>query len=85
VLAFHTDYFQNIGGEALLREFLKKRAVSTVFLLHEFRDPEYEIELGVFVPGYGDGGEQYSTSKETDWVVYAAHESSITMASKPLS
>lgn len=81
VLAFHTDYFQNIGGEALLREVLKKRGVSTVFLLHEFGDPEYEIELGVFVPGYRGGGEQYSTSKESDWVVYASHESSITICS----
>lgn len=79
ILAFHTDYFQNIGGEALLREVLKKRGVSTIFLLHEFGDPEYEIELGVFVPGYRDGGEQYSTSKEADWVVYASHEASITI------
>ena len=29
---------------------------------------------------YGLGGEQYSTSELTDWVVYASHESSITIA-----
>jgi hypothetical protein len=79
ILAFHTEYFQNIGGETLLRGALKKRDVSTVFLLHEFGDPDYEIELGSFVPGYRDGGEQYSTSKEADWVVYSSHESSITI------
>ena len=79
VLAFHTDYFQKIGGEELLREGLAKRGVTTVFLLCEFGDPEYEIELGTFLPGYRDGGEQYSTSNETDWVVYASHESSITI------
>ncbi len=79
ILAFHTDYFQNINGEALLREAFEKRGISTVFLLHEFGDPEYEIELSVFAPGYRDGGEQYSTSEQKDWVVYASHESSITI------
>lgn len=67
ILAFHTDYFQSISGQTLIREALVKRGVSTVFLLHEFGDPEYEVELGIFEPGYGDGGEQYSTSKRADW------------------
>jgi hypothetical protein len=58
---------------------LEQRGVSKLFLLHEFGDPEYEIDLSIFVPGYRDGGEQYSTSTDTDWMVYASHESSITV------
>src|SRR5579859_559002 len=74
-LAFHTDYFQSINGESILRDALENRGVSTVFLLHEFGDPEYEVELGIYEPGYCDGGEQYSTSEGTDWIIYASHES----------
>jgi hypothetical protein len=85
VLAFHTDYFESINGEALLRETLAQRGVSKLFLLHEFGDPEYEIELSIYAPGYRDGGEQYSTSTDTDWMVYASHESSITVCGQWLT
>jgi hypothetical protein len=57
---------RNIDGEALLLEALEQRGISKVFLLHEFGDPEYEIELSIYAPGYRDGGEQYSTSAQTD-------------------
>jgi hypothetical protein len=50
ILAFHTDYFQSINGQRILRDTLGKHGVSTVFLLHEFGDPDYEIELGIFEP-----------------------------------
>lgn len=79
VLAFHTDYFERINGQHILRDALERRGVTTVLLLHEFGDPEYEVELAVFEPGYRDGGEQYSTSERADWIVYASHESSITI------
>jgi hypothetical protein len=79
VLAFHTDYFERINGLHILRDALERRGVSTVLLLHEFGDPEYEVELGIFEPGYRDGGEQYSTSDPADWIVYASHESSVTI------
>lgn len=85
ILAFHTDYFGSINGEVLLREALEQRGISTLFLLHEFGDPEYEIELGIFEPGYRDGGEQYSISKQADWIVYASHESSITVGGEWLT
>jgi hypothetical protein len=85
VLAFHTDYFQNIDGLELIRKELEKRHVSTVFLLHEFGNPDYEIELGIFEPSYRDGGEQYSTSKQMDWMIYASHESSITVCGQWLT
>ena len=79
ILAFHTDYFEAMNGVALLREALQNRPIARVFQLHEFGDPEYEIELGILDPGYRDGGETYSTSGHSDWVVYASHESSITV------
>jgi len=78
-IAFHIEYFRKIHGAALLRQALQARGIDRVFQIHEFGIPDYEVELGIFEPGYRDGGEQYSTSKETDWVVYASHESSITI------
>ncbi len=41
--------------------------------------PEYEIELAHFEAAY-DGREGYWTSGEMDWLIYASHESSITVA-----
>jgi hypothetical protein len=79
VLAFHTDYFESINGQHILRDALERHGVSIVLLLHEFGDPDYELELRIFEPGYRDGGEQYSTSEHVDCIVYASHESSITI------
>jgi hypothetical protein len=68
-----------MNGAALLREALQNRNIARVFQLHEFGDPNYEIDLGILEPSYRDGGESYSTSAQSDWVVYAPHESSITV------
>ena len=82
VLAFHVDYLKAINGLALLQEALGQRGISRVFELHEFgpEEPDYEIELSIFAPTYRWGGEQYCTATGVDWVVYASHESSITIA-----
>jgi hypothetical protein len=81
VFAFHDDYFDKIDGVALLQNALQAHGIRKVFQLHEFGppEPEYEIDLSIFVPTYGSGGEQYSTSGLSDWVVYASHESSVTI------
>jgi hypothetical protein len=79
IIAFHTDYFDAMGGLALLREALQRCGIARVFQLHEFGDPDYEVELGALKPDYGDGGESYCTSAESDWIVYGSHESSITV------
>jgi hypothetical protein len=81
VLAFHVDYLKAINGLALLQEALGQRGISRVFELHEFGpdEPDYEIELSIFAPAYRWGGEQYCTAAGVDWVVYASHESSITI------
>ncbi len=82
VIAFHVDYFEKMNGLELLHEALKTRGVSRVFELHEFGpdEPDYEIELSILKPEYRWGGEQYCTAVTIDWVVYASHESSITVA-----
>jgi hypothetical protein len=46
VLAFHTDYFESINGQHILRDALERRGVTSVLLLDEYGDPEYEVELG---------------------------------------
>ena len=79
LMAFHTDYWETMDGAALLRVALQSRGIRRVFQLHEFGDPNYEIDLEILEPGYLDGGERYSTSVPADWVVYASHESSITV------
>jgi hypothetical protein len=79
LMAFHTDYWDTRDGAALLCGALKRQGIRRVFQLHEFGDPDYEIDLEILEPGYLDGGERYSTSDPSDWVVYASHESSITV------
>ena len=81
ILAFHVEYFKAISGLVLLQDALSRRSISRVFELHEFcpDEPDYEIELSIFDPAYRWGGEQYCTAAGVDWVVYASHESSITI------
>jgi len=81
ILAFHVEYFKAINGIVLLQDALSRRSISRVFELHEFGpdEPDYEIELSIFDPAYRWGGEQYCTGAGADWVVYASHESSVTI------
>lgn len=87
VIAFHTDYFGKMSGAQILREALDTRSVGRIYQLHEFGPPEpdYEIELSILEPTYGSGGEQYSMSDSSDWVVYTSHESSITVCGEWLT
>ena len=87
VITFHTDYFGRMSGTQILRKALEKRSVTRIYQLQEFGppEPEYEIELGLLEPAYNSGGEQYSTSNPNDWVVYASHESSITICGEWLT
>ncbi len=87
VITFHSDYFGKMGGAQLLREALEMRGITRIYQLQEFGspEPEYEIELSILKPAYSNGGEQYSTSDRTDWVVYASHESSITVCGEWLT
>ena len=87
VLAFHVDYFEKMKGSELLHETFKRRGVSRVFELNELGldEPDCEIELSILRPAYLWGSEQYCTGETVDWVVYASHESSITIAGEWLT
>lgn len=78
ILAFHTDYFGD-NKEVILRELLTRREIRRIWELREHGDDEYELELALFRPRY-NGAEGYWTSSGADWLVYASHESSITLA-----
>jgi len=78
MLAFHTDYFDG-AKERLLREFLMRRGITRMWELREGGDLEYELELALFEPRY-NGAEGYWIAGGLDWLVYASHESSVTLA-----
>lgn len=82
VITFHVDYLSRMSGAQVLRESLRDRGILQVFQLNELKstDPEYEMEVSILDPRYAGGGEQYTTSPPFDWVAYASHESSITIA-----
>ncbi len=82
VVAFHEDFFQERHGADHLRQALAEHGIERAFQLHEFGppDPDYEIEISILEPTYSKSGEQYSTSESVDWLTYASHESSITIA-----
>ncbi len=87
MMAFHVDYFEKMNGVKLLQEALRMRHFARVFELHEFSpdEPDYEIEVSILKPAYLFGGEQYCTAEGIDWVVYASHESSITVCGEWLT
>jgi len=78
ILAFHTDYFDD-NKEGILRELLTRRGIQRIWGLREHGDDDCELELSLFQPQY-NGAEGYWTSAESDWLVYASHESSIALA-----
>lgn len=81
ILALHVDYIKAADGVAVLRDALTRPGISRVFELREFdpEEPNYEIELSIFEPGYRWGGEQYCAAAGVGWVVCASQESSITL------
>jgi hypothetical protein len=87
VIAFHADYWTKMNGGQVLRGALKDRGATLIFQLNEFKssDPEYEMEISLLEPRYAFGGEQYTTSAPFDWLAYASHESSITIAGEWLT
>ena len=78
ILAFHKDYFDSVR-ERKLREVLKLHGVSTIYELREGRRRELEIEVDSFEPYYS-GTEGYWVDRNLDWLIYASHEASITLA-----
>lgn len=77
VIAFHTDWFDD-EKIAALRDVLIDHGVAVVWELREFGEWGCEQSVRAFDPTY-NGEEGYWTSAGTEWLVYASHESSITL------
>jgi hypothetical protein len=78
VIAFQQAWFDAALPPAALQGILAEHGVARVWELREY-GPEYEIELAEMEPEY-TGAEGYWTSSTMDWLIYASHESSITVA-----
>lgn len=78
MLAFHTDYFDEEKASGLAG-VLADYGVERLFELREGKQEGLELDLEFFYPLY-TGLEGYWTSEKADWLVYASHESSITLA-----
>ncbi len=81
IVAFTGDFFYEDQDIEKLRDILKRHGIHRIWQLREFdSSPEYEIDTNAFYPSYTIDGEGYWCSNNMDWVVYASHENSITIA-----
>lgn len=77
VVAFDAHAFGEAAPPDRLRGILGRRGVERVWELRE-GGPEYEQDVSLFEPHY-NGAEGYWSSEGLDWIVYASHESSVTV------
>lgn len=77
VEAFQDSYFDEEIGAEKLKEILYNRGVNTVWEIRE-DGMDYEYELSVLEPYY-NGAEGFWCDDKFDWIIYASHESSITL------
>lgn len=77
VVAFKTKAFDESVQYETLREVLKARRIERVWELREY-GPEYMEDLVLFEPYY-NGAEGFWSSDDLDWIIYASHESSLTV------
>ena len=76
-LTFHTDLWDARSGEALFQKFLSREEVVRCYLLRELGPPDYELDRKLVNPAY-DGSETF-LFKDSSWMIYASHESSLTL------
>lgn len=82
--AFNADPFFEPGLQQQLRDALAEVGVSRAWELRELdTDTDKEIELALLEPVY-TGAEGYWTDASLGWLVYASHESSVTVAGETL-
>lgn len=77
VEAYQAPYFRRAIMPHQLGNLLAERGTTRVWELREY-GPEYELETSAIDPHY-NGAEGYWTSHALDWIIYASHESSITV------
>lgn len=77
VEAFQAPYLLGAVPSERLRAILAERGVPRIWELRE-HGPEYELDAAAFEPRY-NGAEGFWTSPALDWIVYASHETSITV------
>ena len=77
VAAFQDRYFDEFCSSFSLIDCLSSRGISRIWELRE-DGLGYEQDVSLFEPYY-NGAEGYWSSGDLDWVVYASHESSITV------
>jgi hypothetical protein len=75
--AFDAIAFSDGAPSDRLQGILVRRGVERVWELREY-GPEYEQDVSLFNPCY-NGADGYWSSDPPDWIVYASHESSVTV------
>lgn len=81
VAIIDAEVFETEVPRETLRTILAERGIERVFTLFEFAgEHEYEIDIALLEPCYGSSGELYCTSSAMDWLIYASHENTITLA-----
>lgn len=78
VVAFKMRAFDEAVAYEWLQGKLVARGIERVWELREY-GPEYEENVSLFEPHY-NGAEGYWSSGDLDWIVYASHEGSVTVA-----
>ena len=78
VIAFHDELWDARRGRELVRRALKERNIGRCYVLRELGPPDYQVDADTLDPGY-DGSESFATS-DFGWLIYASHDSSITVA-----
>jgi hypothetical protein len=77
LIAIDAEAFRAAMPAPVLQKALQDRGLTRVWELREY-GPSYQCDLSLFDPVY-TGAEGYWSSAELDWIIYASHESSITI------
>lgn len=78
VEAVQDSHFLEAFTPPKLREVLRNRGVERLWELREY-GPEYELDVELFDPCYTGAEGFWTSAGDPDWIVYASHESSITV------
>ncbi len=77
VVAFRDHDIADFNANNKLDDLLLSHGIQRILEMREY-GPEYEQDVTLFDPQY-NGAEGYWTSEDLDWIVYASHESTITV------